>query len=298
MKRNIWLFLLSPLLVVLTGVPANAASINLSDLLSGAWTLQSTDLGTATLNDGVTLPDGTVVPPTVVSLPLGDGTILGSGIAGPSNLTLTGSDCSDPTSPAVPCALGDLSGFGANIATFTQFTTVITDATAGDLTFNWNYTTGDAGSFYDPAGYFYCAATSDPGSCGPGGGLFQLTMDFDGLLLVSGSSLPGGMFGGISDPSTNSAFNPADGSFTLPNPPDFAESGTVTVSGLSAGDTFGVWVASNNQFGAAQITLSDVAPTLTPEPASFLLIGGGLLALGWAGRKKARRQQEEKTTVV
>jgi hypothetical protein len=237
----------------------------------GAWTLQSTNF----LD------------------PLGDGSILGSGIAGPSNLTLTGSDCVDPASPTVACAFGDPSGFGANIATFTQFTTVITDATAGDLTFNWNYTTADAGSYYDPAGYTVCPATSGTPVCQT----LQLTMDFDGLGL-SGSSLPVGLFGGIFDPLANSAFNPSDGTFTLPDAPNFAESGMVSVFGLSAGDTFGVWVASNNQFGAAQITLSDVAPTLTPEPASFLLIGGGLLALGWAGRKKARRQQEEKTTVV
>src|SRR5476651_1331494 len=64
MKRNnIWLFILSPLLV-LTGVPANAGIINLSDLLPGTWTLQSTNF--------------------LDPLPLGDGSIPGSGIAGSS----------------------------------------------------------------------------------------------------------------------------------------------------------------------------------------------------------------------
>src|SRR5471030_2828915 len=46
MKRNnIWLFILSPLLV-LTGVPAHAGIINLTDLLSaGTWTLKNQNSG-------------------------------------------------------------------------------------------------------------------------------------------------------------------------------------------------------------------------------------------------------------
>jgi hypothetical protein len=296
MKRNIWLFLLSPLLV-LTVVPANADSINFTDLLpstgtgicdippdpttsgaqfgspAGCWTLQSQLFGTP-----------------------GDGFLPGSGIAGSSNLTVTGTD-----------GTGDSNG--NDMFTFTQFTTVITDATSGDLTFNWNYSTFDVGSFYDPAGYIYCPASNSNPTCQTK----QLTMDFDGLGDPSlpfgdpGSLLPGSLLlGGISDPSTNSAFNP-DGSVNILNlpsppvcdlnalicPPGFAESGTVTVFGLSAGDTFGAWVASNsNTFGAGQIILSNILSNTeapTPEPASFLLIGGGLLALGWAGRKARRR---------
>jgi len=54
MKRNnIWLFILSPLLV-LTGVPANAGVINLTDLLSGTWTQQN--VNTAPLLDAAGNP--------------------------------------------------------------------------------------------------------------------------------------------------------------------------------------------------------------------------------------------------
>jgi hypothetical protein len=164
--------------------------------------------------------------------------------------------------------------FGTPLSTLTQFTTLISDTTpgislgvdgvtlSGDLTFNWLFTTADAGSLYDPAGYFVCPAapTGFPGEiCG----LFQLTMDYDAV---------------------------ADLSSALPSP--FAESGTVTVT-LNPGDVFGGYVnTADNLGGAGTIVFSDVSVS-TPEPASFLLIGGGLLALGGAGRKARRRQSEK-----
>jgi PEP-CTERM motif-containing protein len=253
MNRNICLLLLAPAFV-LTGLPAYGSDIYLQDLLqsgpcttvsdpntpAGCWTLQN-------LNS-----DGSI-----------DSGANGTGMAG-SDLTVIGSDAS----------LVD--EFGFSLSTLTQFTTLISDTTpgislgvdgvtlSGDLTFNWLFTTADAGSLYDPAGYFVCPAapTGFPGGiCG----LFQLTMDYDA----------------VADFSSN------------PQLPPFAESGTVTVT-LNPGDVFGGYVnTADNLGGAGTIVFSDVSVS-TPEPASFLLIGGGLLALGGAGRKARRLRQSEK----
>jgi hypothetical protein len=261
MNRRIWLSLLSTLLL-LTGVPASADTINMQSLLSagacttapdpntpgaefgfpaGCWTLQNRN------------SDGTV-----------GGAASGTALTGSGGITVTGSDANLVDS------------FGTPISTLTQFTTVISDTTpgvtmapdgislSGDLTFNWLFTTEDAGSFYDPAGYFLCSATPTgyPSNiCG----LYQLTSDLDAL-------------------------NPPDPL----NPPfsPFAESGTVTVT-LAPGDVFGAYVLTqDNMGGAGTITFSDqMVPS--PEPASFLLIGGGFMGLGWAGRKARRRQAEK-----
>jgi hypothetical protein len=40
---------------------------------------------------------------------------------------------------------------------------------------------------------------------------------------------------------------------------------------------------------AGGVTSNTLAVTLTPEPASFLMLGSGLIALGLAGRKKMFR---------
>jgi hypothetical protein len=58
----------------------------------------------------------------------------------------------------------------------------------------------------------------------------------------------------------------------------------------------------DNANGAGTITFSDpLGPGTisdTPEPASFLLIGGGLLALGSAGQKARRRQAGKAAKIV
>jgi hypothetical protein len=259
MKRNISLlsFLAFLPLLLLTGAPAYGGIITLTDLLStgtctappdpntpgaefgspsGCWTLQNLN------SDGSSTGEGT-------------GDLL-------SGLTVTGSN-TDPDGVAQ-----------TPIGTVTQFTTVITDKTpglelqpdgitvSGDLAVNWNYITVDAGSFYDPAGYFLCSAspTGFPsGSCG----LYQLTSDYNAFYDVN----------------------------ALPGP--YMESGSFTVFNLAPGDVFGAYVQTlDNTFGAGMINFSDpVMLVPTPEPASFLLIGAGLLALGRATRKAQRAKK-------
>jgi hypothetical protein len=324
MKRNIWLFLLSPLLVF-TGVPAHAGSINLTDMLAagtcdpntpaaGCWTLQNT--GPLSLFDPSTGLGGLSVDQTLAGFGAnGTGSFL-------NGLTVTGSDVNtidgssmpnggplfspDATNGGFDPALlgadgsGDgllLPGFdpyGTPFSTFTLFSTVITSDNPGltndnndqityqgDLTFTWTFTTQDAGSFYDQAGYYVCSPGGVPGN---GCSINPLTMNFDAL--------------------TNSALNQDNtvnttGPFPDPNTPGYIETGTATAVNLSAGDTFGAYVLSlDNANGAGTIVLAGQPSSLAPEPASFLLIGGGLLALGGAGRKARRRRQEEKTTVV
>ncbi|HWR54771.1 MAG TPA: PEP-CTERM sorting domain-containing protein [Bryobacteraceae bacterium] len=52
---------------------------------------------------------------------------------------------------------------------------------------------------------------------------------------------------------------------------------------LTAGDTFGFWVSSDdNLYGPAEMTVSGV-----PEPATVAVVGLGLLAIGFLRRKRA-----------
>jgi len=315
MKRNIWLFLLSPLLV-LTGVPANASSINLTDMLSAGTCMTPPDPNTPGLESG--FPGGC----WTLQNQNGDGTFGGVGQTAASGngsllngLTVIGSDVNTVDDFGIPnggplfspdsinggfdpaLLQADYSGsgfdpYGTSYYTTTLFTTVITGDNpgltdqgdgitfSGDLTFTWTFTTFDAGSFYDQAGYLYCPATSGIPTCQQ----IPLTMNFDAL--------------------TNTALNQDFTTNTTGPFPDqpsgYMETGTVTAVNLSAGDTFGAYVLSlDNANGAATIAFSGpAASSPTPEPASFLLIGGGLLALGWAGRKARRRRQEKKTTAV
>lgn len=313
MKRNIWLFLLSPLLV-LTGVPANASSINLTDMLSagtctapdptpGCWTLQNQN-GDGTFGGvGQTLASGNG------SL-LNDLTVIGSDVntADPNSGIPNGGLLFDfSNGPGFDPALLGVDGNsgdgtdpnGTPFSTFTQFTTVITGDNpgltdqgngifSGDLTFTWTFTTFDAGSFYDQAGYIYCPATSGIPTCQQ----VPLTMNFDALAnnFSGASQNPDGTVNTTAGPFPDSSTGFAEG----------GPSATVTAFNLSAGDTFGAYVLSlDNANGAGTIVFSGpAASSPTPEPASFLLIGGGLLALGGAGRKARRRRQEKKTTAV
>lgn len=307
MKRNIWLFLLLPLLVW-TGVPAHADSINLTDLLStgtclappdpntpgqefglpaGCWTLQNQN-GDGTFGGvGQTLASGTGSLLNGLTV-IGSDVNTADGLGIPNGGALFSPDSTnggfDPALLGVDGSGSGVDPYGTPFFTFTQFTTVITPTNpgltdqgngifSGDLTFTWTFTTLDAGSFYDQAGYVYCPATSGIPTCQQ----IPLTMNFDALA---------NNFSGASQ-------NP-DGSLNTTGPfPDqpsgFMETGTVTAFNLSAGDTFGAYVFSlDNANGAGTIVLSD-AVAVTPEPASFLLIGGGLLALGGAGRRARRR---------
>jgi hypothetical protein len=274
MNRRNWLLLVFPLFF-LTGVRANAGVINFSDLLpdvpgntcttvpdpntpgaefgspSGCWTLVNRN------------SDNTI-----------DGPATGTAFAALSSVTLTGSDANSFD------LFGHIFGpmvdawSGMPIQTLTQFTTVIRDTTpgltlspdgvtrSGDLTFTWFFTTLDQGSFYDPAGYILCPATST-GYPSELCGLHQLSKDLDAL--------------NAPDPQN-------------PNTP-FMEGGTVTVT-LAVGDVFGAYaLTSDNAGGAGTITFSD-SMVISPEPASLLLTGGALLALGWIGRKGRQWQTE------
>lgn len=80
-----------------------------------------------------------------------------------------------------------------------------------------------------------------------------------------------------------------DGALVQLSPNDYvvgdSASGTLTVD-LAAGDTFGWYVTSPDSCcGRGEITV-DVATV--PEPATFTLLGAGLLGLGAASRRKAR----------
>jgi hypothetical protein len=268
MNRPIWL-LLSPLLV-LTGMTARGDVINFRDLSGGVCT---TAPDPATPGAEFGSPAGCWNLQNRNSDDTTGGYATGTGMMGLYDATVKGSDAN----------FFDFSGniggpmmdeFGTPISTLTQFTTVISAATpgitlglddttlSGDLTFNWRFTTADAGSFYDPAGYILCPA-SPTGFPSQACGLYQLTADMD-------------------------AVNAPD-----PLNPDspFPESGTVTVT-LAPGDVFGGYVlTADNVGGAGTIVFSDASPlAAVPEPATLLLIGGGLLALGGMGRK-ARREQ-------
>jgi hypothetical protein len=360
MKRNIWLFLLSPLLV-LTGVPANAGILNLTDMLSAGTCVAAPDPNTPGLESGAPAGCWTLQNQNSDNTSGGVGQTAADGNGSLLNgLTVTGSDvntvdsfldpfpgmpnggalfnsstgpCStqpDPNTnaPGFPAGCGpgldpallgvDGSGdglsqpgidpYGTPFSTTTFFTTVITGNNpgltdqgdgityAGDLSFTWTFTTLDAGSFYDQAGYYVCFGGFS-GSCST----TELTMNFDSLangfqgasLNPDGSLNTGpcttppdpttdtpGIPAGCSDPSTF----PAQGTGNL-------ETGTATVFGLTAGDIFGAYVLSlDNANGAGTITFAGPAATVTPEPASFLLIGGGLLVLGGAWRKKHGRR--------
>src|SRR5262249_49987206 len=143
---------------------------------------------------------------------------------------------------------------GNPLDTITKFTTIITPATAGTLSFNWFFQTDDAGSHFDPAGYFFCSASFPfGGMCGQ----VPLTADLDFF------SNPG-----------------------LPGAPPFPESGTVSNLVLSAGDEFGVYVETIDNFGGAgQMIFSDIQTV--PEPATITLIASGLLVLLLVARRKA-----------
>jgi hypothetical protein len=264
MKRSIWLLFFLPL--VLTGIPAYGGIINLMDLLStgtcitppdpsaigagqfgfpaGCWSLQNQ------APDKVLDATGNAVPNTSPSPN-------GTAFEDMSSLTVTGSD-------------GLVDMFGDSMSSFTEFTTLITADTpgvtdqgdgttfSGDLTVNWRYTTVDAGSFYDPAGYIVCSAAPSGfpnGECG----LFQLTSDYNAL----------------ADPNA------------VPGP--YMESGSFTAYNLAPGDVFGAYVLTADNEGGAGTIVFSAALAPTPEPASFLLIGGGLLVLG-----RARRQAKNK----
>jgi len=314
MKRNnIWLFILSPLLV-LTGVPAHAGIINLTDLLSaGTWTLQNQNsgIGSGVANGTGGLLNGLTVIGSDVNTVDTFGTPNGGALFFPDSTN----GGFDPALVGVDGNSGDGTDlYGTPFSTTTLFTTVISDATSGDLTFNWSYSTLDAGSFYDQAGYYWCQAALT-GFPGGGCALYQLTMSYDAL----GGFVPSndqtdanplgipGAFGGSgaaldplngggflyaynTDGTLNTAFTPPTACLDASGNacPGYKETGSATVFGLSAGDTFGAYVLSqDNANGAGTISFS---PTPTPEPASFLLIGGGLLVLGGAWRKKHGRR--------
>jgi hypothetical protein len=286
MNRRILLLLLSPLLL-LTGVPAIGGTINFRDLIPANACLTAPDPSTLGAEFG--LPYGCWNLQNQNSDNTIGGAANGNSIAGASYATVTGSDVNTADPQTGIANGGPLFVSGMPISTYTLFTTVISAATpgvdtaadgvtlSGDLTFNWNFTTADAGSFYDPAGYVLCPAapTGFPsGMCG----LYQLTSDFDAV---------------------NAEDDPANPSQET----GFAESGSWTVFNLAPGDVFGAYVNTpDNANGAGTITFSDpLGPGTisdTPEPASFLLIGGGLLALGSAGQKARRRQAGKAAKIV
>jgi hypothetical protein len=259
-----------PLLLLAGLQPATAGIITLQDLSPGVGCATPPDPDTPGNEFG--FPAGCWTLQNLNADGTSGGYATGNYFSGPGYIGVNGSDANILNDDQISYSGPMVDSFGGAIGTFTQFTTVITQDTpgvtydeatltwSGDFTFNWLFTTQDAGSFYDPAGYLLCPAA-------PGGfpsnqcGTYQLTADVD-------------------------AFFPQDPL----NPPSspFAESGQTTVT-LAPGDAFGLYVLTlDNANGAGTIVLSDVA-TPTPEPASLLMIGCGLIAIGI--RRKSRRKE-------
>jgi hypothetical protein len=253
-----------------SGSPASGGVISLRDLLSRGTCVNAPDPDTPGAELGT--PAGCWDLKNRNSDETVGGAATGFGIVGLNDATVTGSDAN---------MFDDLGGifgpmlapWGSPISTLTQFTTVIGESTpgitlgldgitlSGELTFDWRFTTLDAGSYYDPAGYVLCPAAPS-GYPSEMCGLFQLTTDLDAL----------------NEPNPLNSTSP------------YPESGRVTVT-LAPGDVFGAYVLTpDNVGGAGTIVFSDpVAPASAPEPACFLLMGGGLLAMGWAGDRTAGR---------
>ncbi|MBZ5726423.1 MAG: PEP-CTERM sorting domain-containing protein [Acidobacteriia bacterium] len=200
-------------------------------------------------------------------------------------------------------------GFSAE-ATLTMITTTI--PTDGFLFLNWMFQTADAGSFWDPAGYIVTNQSpvgtpigiaglnvltagqdfTTPPLLGTGNSPFTEVNIFDGIACTDVSTPNANPCGLIVPVSAGDTF----GLFVL-TPDNQANPGSIVAwDALSTGDPLQIMLsdlingvpdpANPGQFLTPPAEWTVTTLNATPEPATLLLMGGGLLAMAMVVRRR------------